>query len=104
MIEYSIEDFDDEESLEEDMEEMGYSNGRSSEEQSADEDDEDEEMKMNQSMMEAMMAKMRMRMMFEKRLIILNYVLVVFFWYGKLNFSPHFLTTAIMNLSFIIIM
>ena len=34
MIEY-IEDFDDKESLEEDMEEMGYSNGRSSEEQSA---------------------------------------------------------------------
>ena len=43
LVEY-IEDFNDEESLEEDMQEMGYSNGGSSEEESAaDEDDEDED-------------------------------------------------------------
>ena len=40
LVEY-IKDFNDEESLEEDMQEMGYSNGGSSEEESAaDEDDE----------------------------------------------------------------
>ena len=43
LVEY-IGDFNDKERLEEDMQEMGYSNGGSSEEESAaDEDDEDED-------------------------------------------------------------